>query len=43
MKLTILSENNTHTREPYLMGEPGFSCYIECGGKRVLLAITASR
>lgn len=37
MKLTILSENNTHTREPYLMGEPGFSCYIECGGKRILL------
>jgi 7,8-dihydropterin-6-yl-methyl-4-(beta-D-ribofuranosyl)aminobenzene 5'-phosphate synthase len=37
LKLTILSENNTHTREPYLMGEPGFSCYIECGGKRMLL------
>ena len=37
MKLTILSENNTHTREPYLMGEPGFSCYIECAGKRILL------
>ena len=37
MKLTILSENNTHTREPYLMGEPGFSCYIEQAGKRLLL------
>ena len=37
LKLAILSENNTHTAEPYLMGEPGFSCYIECGGKRMLL------
>ena len=37
MKLTILSENNTHTREPYLMGEPGFCCYIECSGKRLIL------
>lgn len=37
MKLTILSENNTHTREPYLLGEPGFCCYIECAGKRMLL------
>lgn len=37
MKLTILSENNTYTREPYLMGEPGFCCYVECGGKRILL------
>ena len=37
MKLTILSENSTHTREPYLMGEPGFCCYIECSGKRLIL------
>ncbi|MCR4805964.1 MAG: MBL fold metallo-hydrolase [Clostridia bacterium] len=37
MKLTILSENNTYTREPYLMGEPGFCCYIECAGRRLLL------
>ena len=37
MKLTILSENNTYIREPYLLGEPGFCCYIECGGKRMLL------
>ena len=37
MKLTILSENNTHTREPYMLGEPGFCCYIEHAGKRLIL------
>ena len=37
MKLTILSENNTYTKEPYMTGEPGFCCYIECGGKKMIL------
>lgn len=37
MKLTILSENITYTREPYMTGEPGFCCYVECGGRRLIL------
>ena len=36
MKLTILSDNNTLI-DQYLLGEPGFSCLIEDGGKRFLL------
>lgn len=36
MKLTILSDNNTLI-DRYLLGEPGFSCLIEDGGKRFLL------
>lgn len=36
MKLTILSDNNTLI-DQYLLGEPGFSCLVEDGGKRFLL------
>ncbi len=36
MKLTVLSDNNTLI-DRYLLGEPGFSCLVEDGGKRFLL------
>ena len=36
MKLTVLSDNNTLI-DQYLLGEPGFSCLIEEGGRRFLL------
>ena len=36
MKLTVLSDNNTLI-DKYLLGEPGFSCLVEDGGKRFLL------
>ncbi len=35
MKLTILVDNNTLI-DRYLLGEPGFSLYIEAGGRNIL-------
>ena len=36
MKLTVLTDNNTYI-DRYFLGEPAFSCFLETGGKRVLL------
>jgi len=35
MKLTVLCDNNTII-DRYLLGEPGFSCYLEIDGARIL-------
>ena len=35
MKLTVLLDNNTLI-DRYFLGEPGFSCYIQCDGKKIL-------
>lgn len=36
MKLTLLCDNNTII-DQYYLGEPGFSCYLEIDGARILL------
>ena len=36
MKLTLLCDNNTII-DQYFLGEPGFSCYLEIDGARILL------
>ena len=36
MKLTVLTDNNTYI-DRYFLGEPAFSCFLETGGKRILL------
>ena len=35
LKITILVDNHTNI-DSYLYGEPGFSAWIECGGRRLL-------
>ena len=35
MTITVLVDNYTYI-DKYLLGEPGFSAYVECGGDRIL-------